>query len=82
MFCPTISFMLVYRVPIFAQNPFVQSYAANSDYLDDLNAIYFSVNGPEYLIWHANRNGVFESIDGRSSFSDAPHSTQAIFFKL
>lgn len=63
----------------FRPKPVVQSYAANSDYLDDLNAIYFSVNGPEYLIWHANRNGVFESIDGRSSFSDAPHSTQAIF---
>lgn len=59
--------------------PIVQSYAANSSYLDGLNAQFFEQNGPDVLIWHANRNGDFESIDGRSSFSDAPQSTTSIW---
>jgi hypothetical protein len=58
--------------------PVVQNYAANVSGLDELNAEFFAKRGPKYLLWHTDDQGSFTSIDGRSSWSDAPRSTRTI----
>lgn len=58
--------------------PVVQAYAANTPYLDRLNATHFALHGPDLLLWHAGSNGQFTSIDGRYSWSDAPATTAAV----
>lgn len=62
--------------------PILQSYAAYTDWLDELDAKHFSSStAPQFLIWEFDKvttdknGGQFNSIDGRYLLNDEPKST-------
>jgi hypothetical protein len=66
--------------------PVIQSYAAYTHELDQLNARHFeSDSAPEFIIWelrkitHDIHGGTLESIDGRYLLNDEPETLLALF---